>query len=91
MAQAQLLFTKESESYLRNYGFGDVKWQPLFKQIECILDDKHSFVVKRKRNKTVIILRKGTSRLTLNIEQFVSLCDLKESVQLLSSFLEGQL
>ena len=90
MAQAQLLFSEESLFYLQSCGFETVNWRPLSKEVRCGLDDKHFLVIKRKRNKTVLTLIKGKSQLSLDIKQFESFCDLKESILLLASFLQGQ-
>ena len=90
MAQAQLVFTEETLSYLKDYGLTSVQWSPISKQITCQLDDQYTLIVKTKRNKSFVCLRKGASSIRLNISQFLSLCNLKESILLLSAFLEGQ-
>ena len=90
MAQAQLLFTEETLSYLKEYGFKTVKWCPISRQITCQLDDQYTLIVKRKRNKSFVCLRKGASSKRLNISQFLSLCNLRESILSLSTFLERQ-
>jgi hypothetical protein len=90
MAQAQLMFSEESLSYLKTCGFETVNWCPITKEVRCSLDDKHLLTIKKKRSKTVIILQKGKSTLSIDMKQFESLCDLKESIQLLGSFLQGQ-
>lgn len=90
MAQAQLLFSEKSISYLNSCGFKTVNWHPLSKEVHCSLDDNHFLVIKRKQSKIIIILQKGKAQLSLDIKQFESLCDLKESVLLVASFLQGQ-
>lgn len=75
MAQAQVLFTEDSLAYLKICGFESVNWCPLSKQVFCQLYENHFLTIKRKRKKTVVILQKGKSQLSLNLSQFKSLCD----------------
>lgn len=89
MAQAQLHFTDESLEILRGYGFENVVWSPVSKTITCQLDDTFSLVIKKTHQNVSIRLRKLTQSMSLPYNLFETLCDLKESIQLLSSFVEG--
>ena len=91
MAQAQLEFTEESKAYLRQQGFTNVHWSPVSNRIYCELDNKHTIIVKKSQTNIVtIIIKQGNSKVKLSAKLFESLCDLKQSVFLLKSFLEGQ-
>ena len=90
MAQSQLEFTEETLHYFQQEGLTSVQWSPILHQISCQLDDKISLVVKKTDTSQYILLKKGTLQIKLSIKQFESLCDLKESIQLLKSFLDGQ-
>lgn len=91
MAQAQLQFT---EDMLKGFGFTHVKWSPLSRTITCQLDETVSLVMYKKRHNISVTLRKrvrkGIQTISLPIAMLETLCDLKESIQLLTSFLEGQ-
>lgn len=90
MAQAQLEFSEESINYLRGEGFSSVHWSPVLNHIECNIDEKHTLILKKTEKNSFVLLKKGKSQLKLSVELFKSLCELKESVLLLQSFLEGQ-
>ena len=90
MAQAQLEFSEDTVNYLRSEGFNSVHWSPLLNNIDCKIDEKHTLILKKTEKNCYVILKKGKSKLKLTTELFKSLCDLKESVRLLQSFLEGQ-
>lgn len=91
MAQAQLEFSEDTINYLRNEGFNSVHWSPVLNHIECKIDENHSLILKKtEKNCCSVLLKKGKSQLKLSVELFKTLCDLKESVLLLQSFLEGQ-
>lgn len=90
MAQAQLNFTEESRGYFRECGFISVTWSSMCKTITCELDEGFSMVIRKKRQNIKVTLRKGTQSMSLPYSMIENLCDLKESIQLLSSFLEGK-
>jgi hypothetical protein len=90
MAQAQLEFTEEAINYLQQNGLETVQWSPVLHQVYCKLDNKLSLVVKKTEHSYNILLKKGSTQIKLSIDQFRCLCDLKQSVHLLKSFLDGQ-
>lgn len=90
MAQAQLEFSDETINYLRGEGFSSVHWSPVLNHVECKIDEKHTLILKKTEKNCYVILKKGKSQVKLTTELFELLCDLKESVLLLKSFLEGQ-
>jgi hypothetical protein len=90
MAQAQLEFTEETLNYFEERGIQSVQWSPYLHQISCQLDEKLCLVVKKTEHSSYILLKKGTAQIKLGLQQFETLCDLKESVLLLKSFLDGQ-
>ena len=90
MAQAQIQFTDDSLTFLRERGFKHVSWSPISKTITCVLDDIFSLIIVKRRHKIAFTLRKGTQTISLPYSMISNLCDLKESIQLLHSFLDGQ-
>ena len=90
MAQAQLNFTEDSIDFLKGYGFEHVTWSPVHKSITCQLSNEFSLVIRKARQQTSVTLRKGTQTMSLPYTFLEMFCDLKESIQLLASFLEGQ-
>lgn len=90
MAQAQLEFTEEAINFLQQNGLETVQWSPVLHQVYCQLDEKLCLVVKKTEHSSYILLKKGTAQIKLGLQQFKTLCDLKESVLLLKSFLDGQ-
>ena len=90
MAQAQLQFTNDSLAFLRGYGFNDISWSPVTKTITCKLDDKFSLIIVKRRHKITFTLRKKTQTMSIPYSMISTLYDLKESTQLLYSFLDGQ-
>lgn len=90
MAQAQLEFTEESLQYLQQNGLDTVQWSPVLRQIHCTIDSKLSLVVKKTEHSHHILLKKGCTQLKLSLKQFETICDLKQSVNLLRTFLDGQ-
>lgn len=90
MAQAQLEFSEETKQYLRDVGFNSVHWSPVLNHIECKIDQKHTLILKKTEKNCYVLLKKGKSQLKISVELFKTLCDLKETVILLQSFLEGQ-
>lgn len=90
MTQAQLNFTDETLAFLEGYGLKNVTWSPVCKSITCQLDDTFSLVIYKKRQNIKMTLKKHSQTMSLPFTLLESLCDLKESIQLLCSFLEGQ-
>ena len=87
MAQAQLDAVLFSIPRVGDEGITEL----LRKQnsIVCIIDDRHSFVVKRGKLSTDIVLKKGSQNFKIPLSLFETFCDLKLSVQFLASVLEG--
>ena len=88
MAQAQLDFA-ENISFVDNIDFDKITWTPTRKIITCTLCNGYVLLLKRKRHQIKICLKKGTKEMNIPFVIFETLCDLKESLQLLASFLEG--
>ena len=89
MAQAQLNCSKDMLSLLRGYGLKHLSWSPVHQTITCQLDDMFSIVIRKTGKCMNITLKKGTQTMSLSSDMFEKCCDLKESIQLLASFLEG--
>ncbi len=89
MAQAQL-DDKHLEIYRCVDGFEAVVWLPKSNIVNCIIDSEHTMTVKRKGRKTYVFIKKGTAIVRVRMEIFEHICDLKESIALICSFLEGQ-
>ena len=83
MAEAQLHIEFDQS------GFELIHWSPILKQVECTLDSDHSICVKMVKSKPIIVLKKGSVHLKLNLELFETICGLNESVKLVKCFLEG--
>jgi hypothetical protein len=90
MAQAQLLFSEDTLSYFKQYGFENITWSPVCKEISCTLDNNFTLVLKKRRSRVKLVFKKGKNKLILPTTMFETMCSLKESVELLISFLEGQ-
>ena len=86
MAQAQLMFTEESLQLLN--GFESAQWHPTLKKIVCCFGE-YTINLKLKRKRLYVHLKKHLYIIRLELAQFLSLCDLKESVLSLASFLEN--
>ena len=89
MAQEQMLFTEDTLAYFNSFGLNNVCWSPVCKEIITELPDRYILNLKKntKRNQVV---SKGQQKITIPFEIFDLFCHLKESVQLLSSFLGEQ-
>lgn len=83
MAEAQLNIDFEGS------GFERIHWSPTLTQVECMIDSKHVIIVKKTKSETVVVLKKGKLCMKIKMNMFESICDLKESIQLIQSFLEG--
>ena len=81
MAQAQLTCNVQ--------GFETVQWSPISKQVECVLDSNFSIIVKNTKGGIDVVLKKGYRCIKMDLEIFEAMCDVKESVQLVHSFVEG--
>lgn len=88
MAQAQL---NAAHFSLTENGICCLSYQFNRKQITCCLDENQSVIIRRSNHSTDIILKIGQKRITLPLDLFETLCDLKISIKLLSSFLEGNI
>ena len=77
MAQAELDFTNNSMAFLQGYGISNITWSPSSKTIICMIDDKLSVVITKRRNGLSFTLRKGTQSLSLPHSTISSLCDFK--------------
>ena len=84
------MFQNNKLNTIEEEGFSKVCWMPGDNSINCVLDENHTIVVKRMKNRTSVLLYKGKKYISLPIEAFETVCDLKVSVQYLSAFLEGQ-
>ncbi|MCG8046162.1 MAG: hypothetical protein N0E48_10985 [Candidatus Thiodiazotropha endolucinida] len=61
------------------------------REIVCWINDSLSLTVKRINSCTQIEIKEGRKKALLSLEQYEALCDLKLGVQLLDSFLRGNL
>ena len=90
MAQAMLNFTDDSLDFLSECGFQHVSWSPVNNSITCQLDDTLSLVIYKRKQQISLTLRKQSQTMSLPYSILETFCDLKESIQLLASFLDGQ-
>jgi hypothetical protein len=86
MTQAQLdiidfTMLKENRS--------NIKWYPVDKKFICTLDDRSFLELKRSRNKTVFTVHVHGKSINLSMDVYETICDLKLGIQLLHSFMEG--
>ena len=89
MTQAQLDVLKYKLNTLGD-GFATVNWKQNDDSIDCSLNEKHRIVVKKgKKTCITILLYTGKKYISLPLDVFETVCDLKVSVELLAAFLEG--
>ena len=74
MAQAQIRFSNDLQTYLRGFGFENVSWSPIRREITCTLCDKFVIVVKERQRRIKIIFKKGHQSLQLPFGIFETHC-----------------
>ena len=84
MAQAQLDLVREE--YRRD--FKDLNTNLLKKEVCCIIDDTTKIVVKKRGQQTHIQLVVKGKKLSICRDVWTKLCDLKESILFLHSFID---
>jgi hypothetical protein len=89
MAQAQLMFTSDTLQHFEERGFQNLIWSPIRREITCYLPNEYILVLKKRRSQIKCYLRVKNRRIQLPLTVVETLCDLKESILMLSSFLEG--
>ena len=83
MTQAQL------DLYKIN-GIISVDYQAEKKKVTCRLEDGTSMIVKIWRGEPVLIVKKGIDTIRIPLNVYESICDVKYSLLLFKSILEGQ-
>ena len=86
MTQAQLNLKKNLNNSM---GFENITWSSYTNQIECNIRESFSLIIKKRKKKPVLILRKSSEKVYMDLNQFDLLCDLKESIHFLVAFIEG--
>lgn len=82
MAQAQV------NASLRD-GFRSLQWNPKDCNIKCELNRFCSIKVEKKKDNVFIVMQEATSpRIKLTMDTFENLCELKESILFLMSFVD---
>lgn len=71
-------------------GFDAVEWLPKSCSVHGVIDGEHSMTVKRKGRNTYVFINKGTVRIRLHMDMFENIYNLKESIAIISSYLDGQ-
>ena len=79
MAQAQLLFTADTLSYMNDVGFKNVTWSPVRNEIVAELPDRFILKLKKKREVKLYLI-KGNKTVKLPSLVFELFCHIKESV-----------
>lgn len=87
MAQSQL---DDHEMCWTLAGFKALEWLPQYVVIHCAVDSEHTITLKREGKTTHVFINNGIGGVRLDMDTFNNICDLKESVSLLCSFLELQ-
>ena len=86
MTQAQL---HAAQFCLTDEGILGLIYQINKGEITCLLNEQQCLTVKKTKHSTSVILKEGQKRFKISMDVFETLCDLKQSVQFLASFLDG--